>query len=295
MAGKARRLYPAGKSPPYKNTRLIEMEFEIPLIGIRDRGLLYGDGVFRTMLATGGKARQWPLHYLKLQHDCAALGISCPDVELLTAQLNNLLLAHPDGVVKLIVTRGQGIHGQRARGYAPVTGTQPTIIWDVLPLPTYPDDWALRGIRARVCQLRLSQQPHLAGIKHLNRLENVLAASEWDDAAIAEGLLMDMENNVIEGTRSNLFLVAQGSLITPDVSRCGVAGVQRERVMAWANQHDLPLQVRHVSLDEVLHADELFVVNSVIGLWPIRELEQQRWTDFPVARQLRDILYQPES
>jgi 4-amino-4-deoxychorismate lyase len=259
------------------------------LISIRDRGLLYGDGVFRTLRASNGQALHWPQHYQKLQHDCSALGIACPDVAVLSVELNRLLAQHPDCVLKLIVTRGQG-----ARGYVPSAQAAPTRIWDVSPLPDYPADWATLGIKARLCQLRLSQQPRLAGIKHLNRLENVLAAAEWDDAEIAEGLLLDSDDHVIEGTRSNLFLLAQGKLITPELSRCGVAGVQRERVMAWAVQHSMPLQVRDVGLDEVLHADELFVVNSIIGLWPVRELEQRRWNDFPVAMQIRQSLDKPE-
>ena len=256
-------------------------------ISIRDRGLLYGDGVFRTILAANGNVKHWPLHYQKLQHDCAALGILCPESSLLSIQLNALLMEHPNGVVKLIVTRGQGIYGQRARGYAPPTHAEPTIIWDVSPLPAYPDDWSTHGIKVRFCRSSLSQQPLLAGIKHLNRLENVLAAAEWSDTDIAEGLLMDTDNNVIEGTRSNLFMVSQGKLITPDLSRCGVAGVQRDRVIAWAMQQGMPLQARDVGQDEVLLSDELFVVNSIVGLWPVRELEHRRWTDFPVSRRIR--------
>jgi 4-amino-4-deoxychorismate lyase len=99
--------------------------------------------------------------------------------------------------------------------------------------------------------------------------------------------LMDTDGNVIEGTRSNLFLVVHGKLVTPDLSRCGVAGVQRDRVMAWAAQHNMPLQVSDVRLDEVLHADELFVVNSIIGVWPIRELEQRCWSAFSIATKIR--------
>ncbi len=255
------------------------------LISIRDRGLLYGDGVFRTFIARQGKAQLWALHSQKLQHDCTALGIACPDIALLSAELGRLLMQHPDGVMKLIVTRGQGTHG-----YAPSAQTIPTHIWDVSPLPDYPLDRASHGIKVRLCQLRLSQQPRLAGIKHLNRLENVLAAAESNDTDIAEGLLMDAEGNVIEGTRSNLFLASQGELITPDLSLSGVAGVQRDRVIAWSTQHDMPLQIRDIGLDEVLHADELFVVNSIIGLWPIRELEQRCWSNFPIAAKIRHDL-----
>ena len=260
-------------------------------ISIRDRGLLYGDGVFRTLRAHQGKVQHWPLHYQKLLHDCSALGIICPDAELLAAELNNLLGRHPNGVVKLIVTRGEG-----TRGYAPPDYAETTHLWDISPLPDYPADWVTHGIKAQVCELRISHQPRLAGIKHLNRLENVLAAAEWSDAdsGIAEGLLLDADGNVIEGTRSNLFLVSHGKLITPDLSRSGVAGVQRDRVIAWAPEHDMQLQVRDVALDEVLQADELFVVNSIIGLWPIRELTQRCWRDFPVAAKIRHDLNHPD-
>jgi len=257
------------------------------LICVRDRGLLYGDGVFRTLRAIRGQAQHWTLHYQKLQHDCTSLGIACPDAGLLSAELDGLLEQHPEGVVKLVVTRGQG-----TRGYAPPDDPNITHFWDISPLPDYPSGLAIRGIRAKLCKLRLGWQPRLAGIKHLNRLENVMAAAEFSDARlldpeIAECLLLDADGNVIEGTRSNLFVVSRGKLITPDLTRSGVAGVQRDRVMHWSKLNNVPMQIRNVGLDEVLQADELFVVNSIIGLWPIRELEQQHWTGFPVAMKIR--------
>lgn len=260
------------------------------LISIRDRGLLYGDGVFRTLLAVQGKAQHWPLHYQKLQHDCSALGIACPDIGMLSAELDGLLAKHPDGVLKLVVTRGQG-----SRGYTPEYRGHSTRFWDISPLPDYPPDLAIHGIKAILCKLRLGRQPRLAGIKHLNRLENVLAAAECNDAClldpgISEGILQDAEGNVIEGTRSNLFVVSHGKLITPDLSHSGVAGVQRGRVINWSVQHNMPLQIRNVGLNELLQADELFVVNSIIGLWPIREFEQHHWTGFPISMQIRENL-----
>jgi len=263
-------------------------------ISIRDRGLLYGDGVFRTLRAVRGKALHWSLHYLKLQHDCAKLDIACPDEALLLAELDRVLAQHPDGVVKLIVTRGEG-----ARGYAPSLDATPTRIWDFSSLPDYPAEWATQGVTAHVCQIRLPAQPRLACVKHLNRLENVLAAAELRDAQahdrdIAEGVLLDGEGHLIEGTRSNLFVVSQGHLVTPDLSRCGVAGIQRGRVMAWALQHGMAPQVRDVGLEEALHADELFFVNSIIGLWPVRALGQRQWKHFPVAEKICMALEQEE-
>jgi len=252
------------------------------LISIRDRGLLYGDGVFRTLLSRDGQALYWSLHYQKLQQDCQALGISCPDVNMLSSELNGLLASYPNSVFKLIVTRGEG-----QRGYAPPTVSSPTHLWDVSLQPIYLSEWLSSGIKVRICDLRLSNQPRLAGVKHLNRLENVLAAAEWNDSAIAEGLLLDSDSNVIGGTRSNIFIYSNGVLITPDLSRSGVSGVQRGRVIAWAKQQDIALQVRDIQLDELLQADELFITNSVIGLWSIRELVDQRWAHFLLADRIR--------
>lgn len=250
-------------------------------ISIRDRGLLYGDGVFRTFRVSNGRPLHWPSHYQKLQNDCNALGITCPDYACLTSELDLLLAGHADAVFKVIVTRGHA-----ARGYAPPAKAASTHIWDVSPPPVYPEHQ--QGVTVRLCDLRLGRQPRLAGIKHLNRLESVLAAAECAD--VDEGLLLDEGSLVIEGVRSNVFVVRQGRLITPDLSRCGVAGVQRDRVMACAARIGLPVEVRDIELAELYSADELFLTNSIFGLWPVASLAHQRWTGFPVALKIRTAL-----
>jgi 4-amino-4-deoxychorismate lyase len=128
-----------------------------------------------------------------------------------------------------------------------------------------------------MCSLRLAHQPALAGIKHLNRLENVLARAEWNDPEIAEGLLQDTAGNVIGGTMSNLFLLVRDVLLTPDLSRCGVAGVTRERVIEAARRNGITCRAVAVSLDEVLNSTEAILVNSLIGAWRIRQLGAVAW------------------
>ena len=118
----------------------------------------------------------------------------------------------------------------------------------------------------------------------------MLAAAEWNDADIAEGILLDVAGNVIEGTRSNLFILRNDELLTPDLTRCGVAGVQRGRVMEWAAKYNLPYRVEQFGLAELLAADEVFLVNSVIGLWPVRELQECNWTQYPIAMQVQEWL-----
>lgn len=253
-----------------------------PALSIRNRGLLYGDGVFRTLLAEQGVARHWALHYQKLHHDCAALGIVCPEFAQLTAELAQLLVAAPNGVVKIVVTRGEGV-----RGFAPPTPATPTHFWDTTPLPAYPAHYQTDGVDICVCQLRLGEQPRLAGIKHLNRLENVLAAAEIHDAV--EGLMLDRQDRVIEGTRSNVLMVKDGQLFTPDLSRCGVAGLQRQRIMA-----KMDVQMTDLRVENLLEADEVFLVNSVIGVWSVRRLGARHWTQFSTAQRVRHALLQED-
>jgi 4-amino-4-deoxychorismate lyase len=255
-------------------------------VSIHDRGLLYGDGVFRTLRVRDGCMEYWPRHYLKLQQDCSALYITCPEAALLLEEMQRLIELQPDGVAKIIITRGE----QSARGYAPVANMIPTRILSLTPPPDYPDRNYSHGVRLRRCDLRLAHQPKLAGIKHLNRLENVLAASEWSDPDIAEGLLLDIFGNVIEGIRSNLFMVRNGELFTPNLSSCGVAGIQRERVIEWAAKYGVHCWVRQFDLAELLSADEVFLVNSVIGLWPVRELSDNVWSHHPISMEVQDWL-----
>ena len=138
-----------------------------------------------------------------------------------------------------------------------------------------------------MCSLRLAHQPALAGIKHLNRLENVLARAEWNDPEIAEGLLQDSAGNVIGGTMSNLFLLARDVLLTPDLGRCGVAGVTRERVIEAARRNGITCRVAAVSLEEVLNSTEAILVNSLIGAWRIRQLGAVTWQQDSMTAMVR--------
>lgn len=254
-------------------------------INAEDRGLAYGDGVFRTLRMQDGHPLCWERQYAKLQHDCNAIKIPCPAALLLFSELQQLGRTQADGIAKIIITRGVS-----ARGYTPPAQPEATRILSVTPVFSYPAEYAKQGVRVHVCKLRLSHQPLLAGIKHLNRLENVLAAGECQDADMPEGLLSDSTGNVVSGTRSNLFVLRSGILRTPDLSRCGIAGVQRDRVLDWARQRGVTCQVTDFDLAELEQADEIFLVNSVFGLWPVRELATYRRTQHPMAWEIQEWL-----
>ncbi len=251
-------------------------------ISVRDRGLTYGDGIFRTFTLRGGRPMLWARHYAKLTADCGVLRITCPAADVLERDLAAVAMRFPDCVVRIVITRGSG-----ERGYAIPAAASPVRVVSASPLPDYPQRHYDSGVRVQLCRIRLAAQPALAGIKHLNRLENVLARAEWNDPGIAEGLLCDADDNVIGGTMSNVFLVSGGGLMTPDLARCGVAGVQRELVIDLARSNDIPVRLAAISIDELLAADELFLVNSVIGVWQIAEFGGKSWNPGRMTAQIR--------
>jgi 4-amino-4-deoxychorismate lyase len=246
-------------------------------VSARDRGLAYGDGVFRTLLGRDGVLLHWSRHYAKLAADCAALGITCPEEPMLRREANAVAGAAGEHAIKMIVTRGAG-----ERGYSYAPGAVPTRI--VLAEPLREGHARGRsGVHVRTCRLRLSRQPALAGIKHLNRLENVLARAEWNDPRIAEGLMMDGGGDLIGGTMTNLFIVTAGRLATPLLTQCGVEGVTRERVIALAAKEGIECREQAIAPADLAGADEVFLVNSLAGLWPVCAWETRRWRAGPLS------------
>jgi 4-amino-4-deoxychorismate lyase len=251
-----------------------------------DRGYAYGDGIFRTLVVNNGRPQHWARHYAKLLHDCNVLGIVCPSASVLQQDLKQLFADHSGmAVAKIIVTRGEGV-----RGYSMPPLAQPTRVVIKSVFPELSPDYFEQGVRLHQCQLRLGFQPALAGIKHLNRLENVMARAEWSDNTIADGLLLDTEDNVIECTMSNLFARYGRTLRTPDLTRCGVAGVTRQQVLENASELGYQVEITDISFNKLLDADEVLICNSIFGVWQVLEVGQQQWPQQALAAQLRKLL-----
>lgn len=255
------------------------------LLSTRDRGLSYGDGVFRTMQAENGRVLHWALHFHRLVEDCKQIGIQCPSEAYFIDDFQKLLPTHGQVVAKIIVTRGES-----TRGYLPAADAEPNRIVSVSPMPCYPQEYIEDGVKLHLCKLRLSHQPLLAGIKHLNRLENVLARMEWNDVSIADGLLLDHSDHVIECVSSNLFIRRGNRLSTPDLSLCGVAGVTRQRIINLCPELSLDLKIEPVRLDTLIEADEVMICNSLYGVWQVRALMSRTWPKGACTPMLRKAL-----
>ncbi len=239
---------------------------------VTDRGLLYGDGLFETVAVRARQPCLWARHLARLQRGCARLAIASPDATLLGDEVEVLLAGAPapDGVLKVVVTRGSG-----PRGYAPPALPTPTRILTFaagLPGPVFA---AEDGIRLTLCETRLGDNVRLAGVKHLNRLEQVLARAEWSDPAVHDGIMCDHHGRAICCTAANLFAVFQDGIVTPALDRCGVAGTVREVVREHAAALGIGFIERALPLPELLGADGLFISNALLGVLPVERVRDR--------------------
>lgn len=250
------------------------------------RALHYGDGVFRTVLYWRGEPLDWQSHCDKLVADCAALALDAPDSQRLREEVAAAAAGAESAVIKIIVAREAGGRGYRG-------ASRLAERWVIAYPPPVAGAEAREGIRVDLADVRLAAQPLLAGVKHLNRLEQVLASRDWPDG-IDERLLRDEQGQLICGTRSNLFCVVGDRLLTPALDRCGVAGIMRGRLIGLARAQGIDVLIAALTSEALARADEAFVCNAVIGLWPIRELGARRWSaPGPITTALMRALAHP--
>jgi 4-amino-4-deoxychorismate lyase len=259
-------------------------------LSYRDRGLQYGDGVFETMRVRRRGIRLLDLHLDRLYRSCRRLKIQVPKALLLRRELERIAAGRKQGILKLMVTRGRG-----ARGYRPSGRERATRIVTLEALPRSISAEAAKTVRLRVCATRLSTTPSLAGLKTLNRLDSVLARSEWTDARIWEGLMRDVDGNWVCGTMSNLFLRRGTVLMTPLLDRCGVAGIMRRWILECAASLGLRAVERRIRWEDLQSAEEVFMSNAVVGIRSVRAIECARlgklsFERFDAAAQLRSLM-----
>ena len=242
-------------------------------VSSQDRGLLYGDGLFETIRFFSGRLLLWEPHRQRLLSGCDVLGIDL-DLNYLDSLIPKIIASAPstDCILKVIVTRGTG-----GRGYTPPSPIRPTVLFQWYALASDIVSNSKNGIDVIFCRHPLSVNPVTAGIKHLNRLDQVLASRELSDTAlhtptVREGLMLDLDSNLIEGTRSNVFVVVENQLCTPELTRCGVDGVMRNRLIELFASNGVEVVVRTIQHHELKQGSEAFLCNSVFGVWPILRL-----------------------
>jgi 4-amino-4-deoxychorismate lyase len=250
------------------------------------RGFTYGDGVFRTCLIYDSHVTDLEQQIQKVCADAERVHLQ-PDPERLALEARSLAAGRARGVLKILLLRSGGERGYRSGGQ------RADRLLCRYAAPAFPAAAWAQGVRLARLDFRLAAQPALAGVKHLNRLEQVLAA-RGIPADAPEGIVCDDAGEPLSGTRTNLFWLSKDVLRTPALERCGVAGHMRARVLAAAAALALRARVAPGSWAELAGADEVFVTNSLIGLWPVAELGASRWAaPGPVTQRLMAHLRHP--
>lgn len=251
-----------------------------------DRGLHYGDGLFETIACRDGEPRFLAEHLDRLTLGCERLAIVLGPHDGLVRDVAALAAGHARSLLKVLVTRGPAT----ARGYAPAGDERPTRI--VLRYNWPAEDPRLRteGAAVRIADLTLAENPRLAGLKHLNRLEQVLARAGLRGSGLDEALLLSRSGCLVSGTMSNVFVVSGSRLATPRLDRCGVAGVMRRVVMRAAAAAGIAVEETRITRQDLEAADEVFLTNVRIGIWPVRALGSRTLGAGPLTQRLQRLI-----
>ena len=253
-------------------------------INIKDRAVQYGDGVFETIAVKENLLEFWKEHYHRLNKGCKILKIRCPSELFLRNEIFKFLekIKKKKFVLKIIISRGEG-----GRGYNPPKKANPTRIMGVYDWPNYPEKNLEKGIIMGVCKTRISTQPYLSKIKHLNRLEQIIARSEWQKKSISESLMLDFNDYVIEGTTSNVFGVKKNIFYTPLVKLSGIEGIIRNVILKILKKKKERYKEKNIKLKELLNFDEIFICNSIFGIWPVKQILNKK---FLIGKKTKELI-----
>ena len=249
-----------------QNKQLIQQNIitEQPsVVSSRDRGINYGDGFFTTAKIVDGNVEHWSLHRARLI-ECASR-LAFPEIEFieLEAVINQLIATQECAVLKVLVTRGEG-----GRGYGLPEQPLLNIVLSVVDFPSHYEALSSKGLSLAVSPIKLASQPLLAGLKTLNRLEQVMIKQAMQTQDCDDVLVLDYQNNVIETSAANVFAVKSGRVFTPLLNECGIKGVYLQSLCA-----KLPIEFVNLTLEQLTQMDAVFVCNSLMGVIPIKAID----------------------
>ncbi len=254
-------------------------------LDIKERGFAYGDGIFSTINIHNGQAQLLDLHWQRLQKSCARLRITETFLTQWQADFEQFMAQNPYSICKIIITRGCG-----GRGYLPDTQALPNCYFLAYQRQEHPTLYQ-HGINTAFLNQCLGLNPLLAGLKHLNRLEQVLLRQELASLGFPEGVVCDIQGRVIEGVFSNLFMIKNQVLYTPALRQAGVEGVMRQHILHLAQHLQYSVSIEDLMPKHLLTADEVFFCNSLYGIWPVKQLQDTLYSANPMTQHLQASLY----
>ncbi|MFC5077189.1 Aminodeoxychorismate lyase [Vibrio thalassae] len=254
---------------------------QVDHVSVTDRSFQYGDGCFTTILTKSGKMQLWDQHVKRMERALSQLKISPVDWHKLKSDIDKLASPKVLAGIKIHVSRGEG-----GRGYSPNVNRGPLITLSQFEFPASYIELRRSGLEMTLCDISLGLNPLLAGLKHNNRLEQILAKEHVERSGHIDGIVLDIEGNVIETTMANIFWFKDGVLHTPSLKMAGVEGVMRGEVLRIVAQDECPIVIDSFKLSTLKAADEIFVSNCILGVAPVTKIQDAQ---FPIGNMTRRI------
>lgn len=249
-------------------------------VSIRDRAFNYGDGCFTTMYAYNRKVSLFARHLQRLSRDTAKLGIQI-DIRAIKHKVLETLSSCENIddvalVIKIHISRGVG-----GRGYELPEHATTSVVITINHTACYNPKQAPHPHHIQLCSFPLASQPILAGIKHLNRLEQIMAKRELATLTGTHDLLFkDQQDRLIEATAANIFIKLDGKWLSPCLTESGVAGVMREAIIAYFEQLNIPYSICHITQSDLENAESVFLCNALKFIVPVTSFEGQQTIHF---------------
>ncbi|WP_300175275.1 aminodeoxychorismate lyase [uncultured Aliivibrio sp.] len=260
---------------------------ESETLPINDRSSQYGDGFFTTMKVDNGKIQLWSLHLERLISSAYCLGIRAPNWQHLENQVYAIAKKVVHGGIKILVSRGTG-----GRGYSPEGCENTQVIVSDFDYPAHYEQWQEKGIELGVSTIKLGlSSPALAGMKHLNRLEQILIKKDISKTSYFDAVVLDLNNKVIETSIGNIFWIKGGRIFTPKLSFSGVEGVMKKHILQLAKEFQLELEEVSVELSELENADEVFITNALFEVVPVNMIAHTKFNQYKFTHWFQEKLY----
>ncbi len=254
-------------------------------LNAEDRAIHYGDGLFETMLYQHGKIALWKQHYSRLDAGCKVLGLANVDEKTLLKDLETLTkkLSNECYLIKLIISRGAAGRGLHVDKTIAISRIFLAYDFDVKALKSN------KPKQLTLCKIRLMRNKTLGGIKHLNRLNYVLAADELD-AKFDEGIMLNDRDELVECITNNLFFIKEKTIFTAPIDDCGVAGIKRQQVIDTAKDLGIMVCIKAILFEDLKQMDECFITNAVVGLQSVASIDSVDFTKQAMTQKLQKII-----
>jgi len=248
---------------------------------IFNRNTQFGDGLFETCLVENKKLLFWSNHFERMKLGCDRLKISMIDETLWLSDIKKAfsLMKIDNCIVKLVLSRGESL-----RGYSYKDNIRPIRITIVSELKKNNQD---KGFSLEFCNSGYNSNPKLAGIKHCNRLEQVIARA---GIKVDDGIMLDENENVVSVTQGNIFCVQGNRLITPNLDKCGIEGTRRAVILKIAVDLGFDINIKNLSVAELLRSDEVFISNSIQGVGPVNQIEDFVYSKHKITEIISETL-----